>query len=59
MARDVWDCTLIRDGLILVGRGRSCGTADVYVHCMKAWSDLPKRGLNDDWGSKVWEFDKK
>ncbi len=36
----------------------SCGTADVYLPCRRAWSDLP-RGLNGDWGSKVWEFDKK
>ncbi len=37
-ARDVRDCTLIQVGLALLGRG---GTADVYVHCRRAWSDLP------------------
>ncbi len=38
-ARDVRDYTPIWAGLTLPGMGESCGTADVYVHCRKAWSD--------------------
>ncbi len=53
------DCTLLRAWLILLGRGGSCGIADVYVHCFRAWSNFAKRGLNGDWESKVWEFDKR
>ncbi len=52
------DCTSIRTGLTLLGRGRGCGTVDVYVHCRRAWSDLPKGGLGVG-DCKLVEFDKK
>ncbi len=34
----------IRAGLIMLGSAGGCGTVDVYVHCRRAWSDLPKGG---------------
>ncbi len=36
-----------------LGRGRSCGGADVYVHCGRVWPDLLR--LNGNCGSQVRE----
>ncbi len=42
--RDKRDCSLTRARLTLLGRGGRCGTAGVYVHCRRTWSDLPEGG---------------
>ncbi len=42
--RDLRDCTLIRVGFTLLGRGEDCRIVDAYAHCWRVWSDLPRRG---------------
>ncbi len=56
------DCTLMQAWLTLLGRVGACGTADVYAHCTSivgGRGQIYLVGLYGDWGSKVWEFDKK
>ncbi len=45
--------TLARHVFGFLGRGGSCGGADVYVHCGRIWPDLLR--LNGSWGSQVTE----